>query len=131
VDLSTLVKALVDGKLTSTLSGAGPFTVFAPTNEAFAKIPAAELQKLLDNPKQLDSILEYHVLSGSFTMRDLMSVQSAKTLEGDVVTVRSSDNVISVNDAKVLVADVGASNGIVHIIDSVLMPKHVEAEVFV
>merc|ERR1711865_536745 len=138
VDLATLVKALVAGKLTTTLSGAGPYTVFAPTDEAFAKIPAAELQKLLKNPTELDKILEYHVLAGTFTMRDLMSVQSAKTLEGGDVTVRSSGKIVKVNDAKVLKADVGASNGIVHIIDTVLtppntvlMPTQVEKEVIV
>merc|ERR1711865_755449 len=112
------------GKLTATLSGAGPFTVFAPTNEAFAKIPAADLQKLLANTKELDAVLEYHVLSGKFTMRDLMAVKSAKTLEGDVVTVGGSGSSVTVNDAKVLKADVAATNGIVHIIDTVLMlPK--------
>merc|ERR1711879_489602 len=89
-DLSTLVQALVVGKLTKTLSGAGPYTVFAPTNEAFAKIPAAELQKLLENPTELDSVLEYHVLAGHFNMRDLKSVRSAKTLEGATVTVEGS-----------------------------------------
>merc|ERR1711879_791114 len=110
-DLSTLVEALVVGKLTSTLSGQGPYTVFAPTNEAFAKIPAAELQKLLNNPKELDSLLEYHVLAGRFSMRDLMSVRSAKTLEGDDVTVSGSGNVVNVNNAKVLKADDATSNG--------------------
>jgi len=123
-DLSTLVDALVAGKLTATLSGKGPFTVFAPTNEAFAKIPAADLQKLLANPKELDAVLEYHVLSGKFSMRDLMAVRSAKTLEGDTVTVSGSGNVIKVNDATVVKADVAATNGIVHVIDTVLMkPK--------
>lgn len=118
-DLSTLVQALVVGKLTETLSGAGPFTVFAPTNEAFAKIPAADLQKLLENRQELDAILEYHVLAGRFTMRDLVSVQSAKTLEGDTVHVTKG---MTVNAANIVKADVGASNGIVHIIDAVLMP---------
>jgi len=122
-DLSTLVQALVVGKLTATLSGTGPYTVFAPTNEAFAKIPAADLQKLLANPKELDSVLEYHVLAGNFKMRDLMSVRSAKTLEGGVVTVGGFGSTITVNNAKVLKADVGATNGIVHLIDTVLMPK--------
>merc|ERR1712139_47195 len=79
-DLSTLVQALVVGKLTTTLSGKGPYTVFAPTNEAFAKVPAADLQKLLENKKELDSVLEYHVLAGQFAMRDLMAVQTVKTL---------------------------------------------------
>lgn len=131
-DLSTLVQALVAGKLTSTLAGAGPFTVFAPTNEAFAKIPAADLQKLLADPKELDKILEYHVLSGKFSLRDLTSVRSVKTLEGDTVHVTPPirhkshwwvpDSPVKVNDATVVKADVGASNGVVHIINAVLMP---------
>merc|ERR1711957_233593 len=124
-DLSTLVQALVVGKLTATLSGAGPYTVFAPTNEAFAKIPAADLRKLLSNPTELDSLLEYHVLAGNFQMRDLMAVRSAKTLEGGVVTVGGSGSIITVNNAKVLKADVSATNGIVHIIDTVLMPQKI------
>jgi len=119
-DLSTLVAALTAGKLVATLEGKGPFTVFAPTNEAFAKIPAADLQKLLANTKELDAVLEYHVLSGKFDMRDLMAVRSAKTLEGDSVTVSGSGKVVNVNDAKVLKADVAATNGIVHVIDTVL-----------
>jgi len=119
-DLSTLVQALVVGKLTATLSGAGPYTVFAPTNEAFAKIPAADLQKLLSNPTELDALLEYHVLAGKFSMRDLMAVRNVKTLEGATVTVGGSAS-ITVNNAKVLKADVDATNGIVHIIDTVLM----------
>jgi len=119
-DLSTLVAALVAGKLTATLSGLGPFTVFAPTNEAFAKIPAADLQKLLTNTEELDAVLEYHVLAGKFDMRDLMAVRSAKTLEGDTVTVTGSSNAVNVNDAKVLKADLAATNGIVHVIDTVL-----------
>lgn len=125
-DLATLVQALVAGKLTATLSGAGPYTVFAPTNEAFAKIPSKDLQKLLANQKELDSVLEYHVLAGHFSMRDLMSVRSAKTLEGDTVAVSGSGSVIKVNDATVLKADVAAANGVVHVIDTVLMlPKTV------
>jgi transforming growth factor-beta-induced protein len=124
LSLPTFVQALVAGKLTATLSGKGPYTVFAPTNNAFGKIPAADLQKLLANPTELDKVLEYHVLSGKFSMRDLMSVRSAKTLEGDNVKVGGSGNVINVNDAKVLKADVEATNGVVHVIDTVLMlPK--------
>lgn len=119
-DLSTLVAALVAGKLTATLSGTGPFTVFAPTDEAFAKVPAADLQRLLANTEELDAVLEYHVLAGKFDMRDLMAVRSAKTLEGDTVTVTGSSNAVNVNDAKVLKADLAATNGIVHVIDTVL-----------
>jgi len=119
-DLATLVTAVVAGKLAPTLSS-NQFTVFAPTNEAFAKIPTATLQKLLADTAALDKVLEYHVLPGHFTMRDLMSVQKAQTLEGAAVTVMSN-NGIKVNDANVLKADIAASNGVVHVIDSVLMP---------
>jgi uncharacterized surface protein with fasciclin (FAS1) repeats len=121
-DLSTLVQALIVGKLTATLSGVGPYTVFAPTNEAFAKIPSTDLQKLLDNPTELDRVLEYHVLAGHFNMRDLMAVRSVATLEGDKVNVSGSGEAIDVNNAKVIKADLGATNGIVHLIDTVLMP---------
>merc|ERR1711865_1255026 len=120
-DLSTLVDALIAGKLTATLSGEGPFTVFAPTNEAFAKIPAADLQKLLANPKELDAVLEYHVVAGKFTIRDLMAVKRLKTLEGDIVTVGDTLP-LAVDHSHVLKGDVAATNGIVHIIDTVLMP---------
>lgn len=120
-DLATLVTAVVAGKLAPTLSSNNQFTVFAPTNEAFAKIPKATLQKLLADTAALDKVLEYHVLPGHFTMRDLMSVEKAKTLEGAAVTVMSN-NGIKVNNANVLKADIAASNGVVHVIDSVLMP---------
>merc|ERR1712195_55019 len=124
--LSTLVQALVAGKLTATLSGKGPYTVFAPTNDAFGKIPAAALQKLLANPTELDKVLEYHVLAGKFSMRDLMAVLSVQTLEGENLKVSGSGKVINVNEAKVLKADVEASNGVVHVIDTVLsLPKDV------
>merc|ERR1719345_564630 len=124
--LSTLVQALVAGNLTATLSGKGPYTVFAPTNDAFGKIPAAALQKLLANPTELDKVLEYHVLAGKFSMRDLMAVLSVQTLEGENVKVSGSGKVINVNEAKVLKADVEASNGVVHVIDTVLsLPKDV------
>jgi len=120
-DLATLVTAVVAGKLATTLASKGPFTVFAPTNEAFAKIPARSLQKLLADTAALDKVLEYHVLSGHFNMRDLMVVKKASTLEGGSVSIMDKGG-IKVNDAKVLKADVAASNGIVHVIDSVLMP---------
>merc|ERR1740133_451927 len=120
-DLSTLVTALVAGGLTGTLSGKGPFTVFAPTNEAFAKIETKALNALLKNKAQLDKLLEYHVLAANFRMRELMSVKTVKTLEGETLDVTDPGGVIKVNNAKVLTADVAASNGFVHIIDTVLM----------
>jgi transforming growth factor-beta-induced protein len=126
-DLSTLVKAVTAGKLAAALSGTGPFTVFAPTNEAFAKLPKATLNHLLDpkNIKELDAILEYHVLSGvAVSKADLKSEQKVKTLEGQDVEIKATRGEVLVNQARVTTADVAASNGIVHIIDSVLMiPK--------
>jgi uncharacterized surface protein with fasciclin (FAS1) repeats len=125
-DLSTLVTALVAGNLTTALSGTGPFTVFAPTNEAFAKIPASELAHLLEpkNTKELDAVLEYHVIAGAaIHAKDLKSYQKAKTLEGSEVSIEKSSKGVEVNHfAHVTTADVDATNGVVHIIDGVLIP---------
>merc|ERR1711865_1032099 len=125
-DLSTLVTALVDGKLTTALSGKGPFTVFAPTNEAFAKLPKATLDHLLKpkNKKYLDDVLTYHVVSGSIHAKDLKQYQQVKTVEGKDVTVIKYEDRVFVNHAHVTTADVDASNGVVHIIDQVLIPPH-------
>merc|ERR1711907_252636 len=103
-DLATLVTAVVAGKLAPTLAGNGPFTVFAPTNKAFAKIPTATLRKLLADTAALDKVLEYHVLSGHFSMRDLMAVKKAQTLEGGSLSIMNKGG-IQVNNAKVLKAD--------------------------
>merc|ERR1712147_201281 len=126
-DLSTLVTALTAGKLVTALEGKGPFTVFAPTNEAFAKIPKDELQKLLDpkNIKELDAILEYHVVAGAAVhAKDLKPEQKVKTLQGEELLVEVEDGTVYINkEAKVTAADNDASNGVVHIIDGVLIPK--------
>merc|ERR1711885_25344 len=126
-DLSTLVTALTAGKLVTALEGKGPFTVFAPTNEAFAKIPKAELQKLLDpkNIKELDAILEYHVVAGAAVhAKDLKPEQKVKTLQGEELLVEVKDGHVTINkEAHVTAADNDASNGVVHIIDGVLIPK--------
>jgi uncharacterized surface protein with fasciclin (FAS1) repeats len=122
-DLSTLVTALVAGKLTGALSSTGPFTVFAPTNEAFAKVPAATLAHLLDpaNIKELDAVLEYHVIAGAAVFaKDLKPTQEVKTLEGDELKIVVNPDHINVNGAVVTAADNAASNGVVHIIDGVL-----------
>jgi len=122
-DLSTLVTALKAGKLTTALSGAGPFTVFAPTNEAFAALPSDTLTHLLDpkNIKVLDAILEYHVIAGAAVRaEDLKASQDVKTLEGQKLHITKDDGAVTVQNAKVIQADVGATNGIVHVIDSVL-----------
>jgi len=127
-DLSTLVTALKAGQLTGALSGKGPFTVFAPTNEAFAKLPKSTLDHLLDpkNIKELDALLEYHVISGAAVHKaDLKADQTVKSLEGqDVEIKKTASGEVLVNQAQVITADVDASNGVVHIIDEVLMlPK--------
>ena len=127
-DLSTLVTALKAGNLVDALEAKGPFTVFAPSNEAFAKIPKDKLQWLLDphNVKELDAILEYHVVSGAaIHSTDLKPEQNLKTIEGGELYVESYKQYgvyINHDKAKVIYADNEASNGVVHIIDHVLMP---------
>jgi len=124
-DLSTLVTALKAADLVGTLSGIGPFTVFAPTNEAFAALPAGVLANLLkpENKAQLVDILTYHVASGDVHAKDLKDMEMVKTVEGKNVQARVSSAGILINSAKVTSADNDASNGVVHIIDSVLMPN--------
>merc|ERR1711935_9523 len=125
-DLSTLVTALKAGKLTTALSGAGPFTVFAPTNEAFAALPKATLTSLLDpkNIKQLDAILKYHVIAGAaLRAEDLKASQDVKSLGGQNLHIAKSGASVTINcDAKVIKADVIATNGVVHVVDQVLKP---------
>lgn len=123
-DFSTLVAAVVAAGLAETLSGSGPFTVFAPTNEAFAKLPAGTVQELIkpENKEKLAAILTYHVVAGKALSSDLSDGQLIKTVNGQEVTVSIGDNV-KVNGAVVTTADLEASNGVIHVIDSVIMPK--------
>merc|ERR1712151_299168 len=125
-DLSTLVTALAAANLVSALEGAGPFTVFAPSNAAFGKIPSAELGRMLEpeNVKELAGILKYHVVSGAAVYsKDLQAAQDVETLQGQVVSITSSaDGVIINGNSKVILADNAATNGVVHIVDTVLMP---------
>merc|ERR1712032_18746 len=127
-DLSTLVTALTAGKLVTALEGKGPFTVFAPTNEAFAKLPKATLKRLLEpkNIKLLDAVLEYHVVAGAAVhAKDLKPENRFKTLEGSELLVESRDGGVYINrEAMVTAADNDATNGVVHIIDHVLIPRH-------
>jgi len=121
----TLAKALAAAGLVTTLKGAGPFTVFAPTDEAFAKLPAGTLETLLkpENREKLRRILTYHVVSGKVMASDAMKLQSAKAVSGDTITVKAQNGVVHVDSATVTSADVTASNGVIHVIDSVLLPK--------
>ena len=123
--LSTLVKALKAADLVETLSGEGPFTVFAPTNAAFAKIPKAKLAELLkpENKEQLKKILTYHVVPGKITSKMLKPNQQVETVEGSKVNIKVRNGKVTVNKtATVLKADVVASNGVIHSIDTVIMP---------
>merc|ERR1712032_1781440 len=129
-DLSTLVTALAAANLVSALEGAGPFTVFAPSNTAFGKIPSAELGRLLEpeNVEELADILKYHVVSGAAVYsKDLQAAQDVETLQGQDVSITSSaDGVIINGNSKVISADNAATNGVVHVIDTVLMPQSLE-----
>ena len=121
--LSTLVTAVKAAGLVETLSGEGPFTVFAPTNEAFAALPEGTLESLLkpENKAKLVAVLTYHVVGGSVMSTDLKDGMEAKTVQGENIAVDLSYGV-KVNNAKVSTADVKASNGVVHIIDKVILP---------
>jgi uncharacterized surface protein with fasciclin (FAS1) repeats len=120
----TLAKALVAADLVDTLKGAGPFTVFAPTDEAFAKLPAGTLETLLkpENKAQLRRILTYHVVAGRVMAADVVKLKSAKAVSGDVVSISVMGSGVTVNSSKVVKTDIGASNGVIHVIDSVLLP---------
>ncbi|NNF23612.1 MAG: fasciclin domain-containing protein [Rhodobacteraceae bacterium] len=123
-EFSTLVAAVQAAGLVETLKSEGPFTVFAPTNAAFAKLPAGTVENLLrpENKDQLVSILTYHVVPGAVTSAQLGGKRvSVKTVQGSSVRIDGTDGV-KVDDANVVVADVVASNGIVHVIDSVILP---------
>jgi len=121
----TLAKALDAAGLVTTLKGAGPFTVFAPTDEAFAKLPDGTLETLLkpENKEKLRRILTYHVVAGTVMASDVVKLQSAKAVSGDTITVKVKDGVVHVDNATVTGADVLASNGVIHVIDSVILPK--------
>lgn len=121
-NFTTLVKAVQAAGLVETLSGKGPFTVFAPTDAAFAKLPAGTVEALLKDKAKLTSILTYHVVSGKVMTEDVVKLTSAKTLNGQSVAIDSKSGV-KVNDATVVTADVDASNGVIHVIDTVLLPK--------
>lgn len=123
-NLSTLVKAVQAAGLVETLKSDGPFTVFAPTNEAFAALPEGTLESLLmeENKDQLVKILTYHVVPGKVMSTDLEDGMMAETVEGSNITV-DLDGGVSIDNATVITADVEADNGVVHIIDTVIMPK--------
>jgi uncharacterized surface protein with fasciclin (FAS1) repeats len=124
-DLSTLTDAVVAADLTGTLKGEGPFTVFAPTNDAFAALPPAELKRLLKpaNKDELANILTYHVVPGEVKAADLENGQQLDTVQGGKLDVKVDGDTVTVGGARVVQADVEASNGVVHVIDTVLLPQ--------
>ena len=124
-DHTTLVAAVTAAGLGETLSGAGPFTVFAPTNAAFAALPAGAVDGLLkpESKAKLTSVLTYHVVAGAVKAADLKDGQKIKTVQGEELTVGVKDGKVTINGANVTIADVISSNGVTHVIDAVLMPK--------
>lgn len=122
--LSTLVQAVTAAELVEVLQSEGPFTVFAPTNEAFAKLPDGTLESLLlpENRDKLVAILTYHVVPGKVMSTDLTDGMSVASVEGSTIDIQVNDYGVRINGARVVTADVEASNGVVHIIDTVIMP---------
>jgi len=121
---NTLVAAVKAAGLVETLQGKGPFTVFAPTDEAFAKLPAGTVENLLkpENKAKLVAILTYHVVAGKVMTADVKTMQ-AKTVNGQELSIKVVDGAVTVDNAKVLKTDVGASNGVIHVIDTVVLPS--------
>jgi uncharacterized surface protein with fasciclin (FAS1) repeats len=121
----TLAAALGAAGLVETLKGKGPFTVFAPTDAAFAKLPAGTVEMLLkpENKAKLTAILTYHVVAGKVMAADVVKVTSAKTVQGGSVAVKVTGGKVTIDNANVVTTDIAASNGVIHVIDTVLMPK--------
>jgi len=119
----TLAKLLGDAGLVETLKGRGPFTVFAPTDEAFAKVPKATLEALGKDKEKLKAVLTYHVVPGKVTAAEVTKLKEAKTVQGQSVKISMMGNTVMIDNAHVVKADVMASNGVIHVIDSVILPK--------
>lgn len=124
---TTLLKAIEQAELADILNSPGPYTVFAPTDEAFAKLPEGTIESLTQDIPKLKRIVSYHVTFGDVRAEDLMEIAEAETVEGSVVAIDSS-NGLKVNDAQVIESDVMADNGVIHVIDTVLIPGLLAAE---
>jgi len=122
---TTLARALEAADLVTTLEGQGPFTVFAPTDEAFAKLPPGTVDNLLkpENKAKLRRVLMYHVVSGKVMAADVVKAQTAKAMSGDTIAVKAHGGTVHVDAAQVTKADIAASNGVIHVIDAVMLPK--------
>jgi uncharacterized surface protein with fasciclin (FAS1) repeats len=121
---TTLAAALDAAGLVETLQGPGPFTVFAPTDAAFAKLPAGTVETLLlpENKDQLTAILTYHVVPGTVMAADVVRVDEAETVNGQMLSVTVTGDAVMINEATITAADIGASNGVIHVIDTVVLP---------
>lgn len=122
-DFNTLVTAVQAADLVDTLKGEGPFTVFAPTDAAFAKIPADKLNALLANKKQLAAVLTYHVVPGKVMSGDVVNLDSAATVQGQSVEIEVKSGKVFIDNAMVSTADIETSNGVIHVIDTVILPE--------
>lgn len=124
-NFTTLVAAVKAAGLVETLQGDGPFTVLAPTNAAFAKLPAGTVESLLkpENKKKLQAVLTYHVLPGELMSADVAAAKSAGTVQGQAVTIKTMDGKVMVDNANVVATDITALNGVIHVIDAVILPK--------
>jgi uncharacterized surface protein with fasciclin (FAS1) repeats len=123
-NFTVLARALTAAGLVETLQGPGPFTVFAPTDAAFAKLPAGTVDALLRDIPRLRSILTYHVVAGKVEAKDVVNLTTANTVQGSAISIHVMNGKVMINDATVVTADVQASNGVIHVIDTVIMPKN-------
>jgi len=121
-NFKTLVQAVQEAGLVDTLAGNGPFTIFAPTDEAFSKLPEGTIEELLQNKEKLTEILTYHVVADKVMADSVMNLSSAPTVNGKDVSINTIDGV-KVNNAKVIKTDIECTNGVIHVIDSVLIPE--------
>jgi uncharacterized surface protein with fasciclin (FAS1) repeats len=124
-DFSTLVTAVKAAGLVETLSGKGPFTVFAPTNKAFKKLPEGTVANLLkpENKKKLAAVLTYHVVPGKVMAADVVKLSKAKTVQGSEVKIKVKNGKVKIDDANVIKTDIVSKNGVIHVLDAVILPK--------
>lgn len=121
---NTLVTAVKAAGLVDTLKSAGPFTVFAPTDAAFAKLPAGTVEGLLKDPAKLKQVLLYHVVSGKVMASDVVKIKAAKTVQGSSATVSVEGGSVKIDNANVVKTDIACDNGVIHVIDAVILPKN-------
>ncbi len=122
-NFNTLVAAVKAAGLVDTLKSTGPFTVFAPTDEAFAKLPAGTVEALLKDPAKLKGILLYHVVSGKVLAENVVKMKSAKTVQGSAVSIHAMGGKVMLDNAHVVKTDIAVDNGVIHVIDSVILPR--------